>query len=418
MKKVIYSIVILGLLGACKNNPKEEEIMIETEPEMPAIGFFHDQYISDTTEVGRNDTFDKFMRRLGLDGKTTYQLSLLAESDSIIDLRKIRQGNRLIAYYSEADSSRRLDYLVYQKDRISSVVFKCCDSLAIWAYDRPVEYRRRYADVHINSSLWNDLKAAGASGELVMNLNDIYQWSVDFFTLQKNDRFRIIYTEKLCEGEFISIDTVHFSLFNPTDGKEVAAVRYQSPDAPQAAYWDKGGVSLKRMFLKAPLNYSRVSSGFSYARKHPITGKVKPHTGVDYAAPSGTPVQSIGDGTVILCGWDPSGGGNRIRIRHLNGYESAYLHLKGFAKGIRQGTRVTQGQTIGYVGSTGSSTGPHLDFRIWEKGRPINPLKLDSPASEPLKSEYIDEFNLLYDKFIAELNGYSADSSLSLSDQG
>ncbi|MBO8480111.1 MAG: M23 family metallopeptidase, partial [Bacteroidetes bacterium] len=158
--------------------------------------------------------------------------------------------------------------------------------------------------------------------------------------------------------------------------------------------------------------YNRISSRFSYSRRHPVTGKVKPHTAVDYAAPTGTPVQAIGDGTVTKCGWDPTGGGNRIGIKHNMGYESSYMHLSKFASGIRVGSRVTQGQLIGYVGATGTATGPHLDFRIWENGRPIDPLKLDSPASDPLDTAYLREFNALYEKYMAEVAGYDAPDNL------
>ena len=173
----------------------------------------------------------------------------------------------------------------------------------------------------------------------------------------------------------------------------------------ERTYWDKGGESLKRMFLKAPLKYNRISSKFSYSRKHPVTGKVKAHTAVDYAAPTGTPVHAIGDGTVSACGWDPTGGGNRIRIKHMRGYESCYMHLSRFAPGIRTGSRVNQGQLIGYVGATGTATGPHLDFRIWENGRPIDPLKLNSPASEPLAKEHLEAFTAVYDAYMKEING-------------
>ena len=236
-----------------------------------------------------------------------------------------------------------------------------------------------------------------------MRLSDIYQWSINFFTLQQGDRFRIIYNQSVCEGEVVAIDTVHFSLFNGKDGKEVAAVLFDTGTGGSNTYWDKGGVSLKRMFLKAPLKYNRISSRFSYSRKHPVTGKVKAHTAVDYAAPTGTEVHAIGDGTVTKCGWDASGGGNRIRIKHMQGYESSYMHLSKFAKGIKVGTRVSQGQVIGYVGATGTATGPHLEFRIWAKGKPIDPRSLNSPASEPLNKKYLQEFNALYDRYMHEI---------------
>ncbi len=400
--------LILGLIAICmmacgrKGNAPEAE---DNTP--PPLGFHTDRYSADTTVVRSGDTFSVLMHRLGMSASDAYTLSSLCSRD-IFDLRKMRAGNHLHAYYEETDSSRILRYVVYEQDKVRSTVFQCSDSLAIWNVDKPVEHQRRLADVTIRSSLWNDMIAAGASPNLIMNLADIYQWSVNFFTLRGGDRFRVIYSQTVCENEVVSIDTVHFSLFNGNDGKQVAAVRFQTADGGGNTYWDKGGVSLKRMFLKAPLKYNRISSRFSYHRKHPVTGKVKAHTAVDYAAPTGTEVHAIGDGVVTKCGWDASGGGNRIRIKHMQGYESCYMHLSRFAKGIKVGTRVSQGQLIGYVGATGTATGPHLDFRIWEKGRPIDPLSLNSPASEPLAKKYMEEFNALYDKYIAEVEAASS----------
>lgn len=403
MYKRLLAIALSILLCAlsCKGPQSSSEIEEILPP--PPLGFYTEQFEADTTLVRSGDTFAGIMNRLGMSATDAYTLTSL--SDTLIDLRKIRMGNRLVAYYETSDSLRRLRYVVYEQSRIRSTVFQCSDSLAIWNVDKPVEKQRRVADVTINSSLWNDMRASGTSPALIMDLADIYQWSINFFTLQGGDRFRVIYTQSVCEGEVISIDTVHFSLFDPHSGRQVAALRYSTGESGRATYWDKGGESLKRMFLKAPLKYNRISSRFTYSRKHPITGKVKAHTAVDYAAPTGTPVQAIGDGTVTMCGWDGSGGGNRIRIKHMRGYESCYMHLSKFAKGIKVGSRVSQGQLIGYVGSTGRSTGPHLDFRIWEKGRPIDPLSLDSPASEPLGKQHLEAFNALYDKYIAELEG-------------
>lgn len=152
---------------------------------------------------------------------------------------------------------------------------------------------------------------------------------------------------------------------------------------------------MRKAFLKAPLRYSRISSGFSYSRRHPITRKVQAHTGVDYAAPAGTPVVTIGDG-VITSMRNEGAGGNVVRIRHNSVYSTAYLHLSRFAKGMKVGRRVAQGDVIGYVGSTGRSTGPHLDFRVWKNGSPINPLKMQSPPAEPLKEENRAAFDSLY----------------------
>ena len=165
----------------------------------------------------------------------------------------------------------------------------------------------------------------------------------------------------------------------------LSSPRYDQGDG-SGIYWNAEGESMRKAFLKAPLRFSRISSGFSYRRKHPVSGKVRPHTGVDYAAPAGTPVMSIGDGVVISRGW-AGGGGNTVKIRHNSVYTTAYLHLSRYASGLKTGDRVSQGQVIGYVGSTGVSTGPHLDFRVWKGGSPINPLTMESPSVEPLRKE-------------------------------
>lgn len=403
-RKLLYGVLALLALAACKPGT-QEEIQAEAEPEaVPPLGFFTDRYAADTLRVRGGETFSGLMTRLGMSAQDAYALAGLC--DSVFDVRKLRAGNTVHAYYSP-DSARSLRYAVYVQDRVRSVVFRCADSLALWQVEKPVEHQRRTADVTITSSLWNDMIAAGASPALIVDLADIYQWSVNFFGLQKNDRFRLIYSQTVCEDEVVSVDTVHFCLYTPASGREVAAVRFDIGDGRRGTYWDKGGESLKRMFLKAPLKYNRISSGFSYARKHPVTGVVRAHTAVDYAAPTGTPVQAIGDGVVTKLGWDGGGGGNRIRIKHAQGYESSYMHLSKYASGVKVGSRVSQGQLIGYVGATGTATGPHLDFRIFQNGRAIDPLSLDSPASEPLDAKYLEAFNRVYERLSAELNGRS-----------
>ena len=164
---------------------------------------------------------------------------------------------------------------------------------------------------------------------------------------------------------------------------------------------------MRKAFLKAPLKFSRISSGFSYARRHPVTRRVQPHTGIDYAAPKGTPVMSIGDGVVTGKKYEGAGG-NTVRIRHNSVYSTAYLHLSGYAKGLKVGQRVRQGEVIGYVGSTGRSTGPHLDFRVWKNGSPINPLKMESPPAEPLKKENLEDFELAHKKYRAQVDSIYA----------
>lgn len=392
-------VLVLPLLLSCRREVPSGTATDNTA-EPPMSGFCRDGYSVDSTAVRAGEHFSGIMARLGMDSDTSFAIAELC--DSIFDLRKIQAGNAIEAYYSKDSLDRRLEYVEYHHNKVRSTIFKCRDSLAVWSYVKPTYTERKTADVTIRTSLWNDMIAAGASPALIVNLADIYQWSVNFFGLQRGDRFRMIYSQRMCDGELISIDSVHFSLFS-SEGKQVAAVLFPTPETGPE-YWGKDGESLKRMFLKAPLKYNRISSGFTYHRKHPITGKVRAHTAVDYAAPTGTPVHAIGDGKVTAAGWDGGGGGNRIRIKHAQGYESAYLHLSRFAPGIKAGKVVSQGELIGFVGSTGMSTGPHLDFRIWQNGKPINPLSLDSPSSEPLKAEYLEDFNKLYDKYMKEIS--------------
>jgi murein DD-endopeptidase MepM/ murein hydrolase activator NlpD len=309
----------------------------------------------------------------------------------VFDVKTLRVGQAYRAYYGED-----LLYLVYDRDKASSIVFSCKPPYDAWVYEKPVTVEQRYADVTISSSLWNDMRAADVSPLLIVGLSDIYAWTVDFFALQKGDRFRVLYEEKVCDGEVIAVDTVRYAIFSHA-GEDFPMVMYNQKDGGNV-WWNEKGESMRKAFLKAPLNYSRISSGFSHARRHPVTRKVQPHTGVDYAAPTGTPVMTIGDGVVTSVKYEGAGG-NTVRIRHNSVYSTAYLHLSRYAKGLKAGQRVRQGEVIGYVGSTGRSTGPHLDFRVWKNGTPINPLKMESPPAEPIKEDNLDAFRQVHRQY-------------------
>lgn len=344
-------------------------------------GFDPGGYSAVEGKVRNGEFFSNLLIKLGLSAGEAY---LMSEScGDVFDVRTLKVGNRYTAYYSSGEAGGSvLEYLVYEKDRASEVVFRCRQPYGASVAVKPVSVERRYADVTIKRSLWEDMTAAGASPLLILKLSDIYAWTVDFFGLQKGDRFRVFYDENICDGHVISIDTVRYAVFSHA-GEDFPMVMFDQGDGGNI-YWNEKGESMRKAFLKAPLSYSRVSSGFSYSRRHPITRRVQPHTGVDYAAPSGTPVMSIGDGVVTSCKYEGAGG-NTVRIRHNSVYSTAYLHLSRYAPGLKAGQRVRQGDVIGYVGSTGRSTGPHLDFRVWKNGTPVNPLKMESPPAEPVK---------------------------------
>ena len=373
------------------------------------LGFCTDSFDLEEGTLRNGEIFTGLMTRLGLGAKEA--LELVAAGDSVFDPRKMRAGNPWQAYYTTDSVSRTLEYVVYNESKVNLTMFKCTPPFSAWKVTKPVDHERKVSHVTISSSLWNDMKKSGAPLMLIMHLEDVYAWTIDFFSIQPGDMFSVVYDEASCEGEIIDIDTVFYAEFRH-EGKMFPAIRLDQGDGGNV-YWNEKGESMKKAFLKAPLRFSRISSGFSYHRKHPVTGKVRAHTGVDYAAPTGTPVMSIGDGTVISKGWG-GGGGNTVKIRHNSVYTTAYLHLSRYAAGLKVGDRVRQGDIIGYVGSTGMSTGPHLDFRVWKGGSPINPLTMESPSAEPIKPDNLPMLDSLRRVFsgILQAEIFASDSTV------
>lgn len=395
-KTAILILCALAII-ACKSKQNTQE-----EETVWPLGFRTDTLTVKESKVQSGEVFYKLFTRMGMPGGEVGNLSKACEGQ--FDITKLRAGNRVDAYYAGDTLSPILRYVVYQKDRINSTVFQCYDSLAVWNVAKQVDTVRKYTDVTIKNSLWNDMIAAGASPLLILELADVYAWTVDFFGLHEGDRFRAFYHQRVCEDEVIDILGVDFAEY--TRGRDTLyAIRYDQGDNGNK-YWNQKGESMRKAFLKAPLKFTRISSRFSYHRVHPVHGVVRPHTAVDYAAPSGTPVHALGDGVVLSAGVGKGGAGNMIKIRHNSVYTTGYLHLRGFAKGIKAGARVAQGQVIGYVGMTGTATGPHLDFRVWKNGTPVDPLKLESPSAEPIKKENLPALDSLYRTYKAEMAGY------------
>ena len=396
------SLLLSIILPVCSCGSGNTSQSIEEEKSWP-LGFNTDTLFLRENAVRSGEAFTTLFSRLGMNSQEAHRLALIC--DSTFDVRKVRAGNKIDAYYSGDTLAPVLEYAVYQKDKINSTIFKCKDSLALWNYAKHVDTLAKYTDVTINTSLWNDMIAAGASPLLILELADVYAWTVDFFGLHQGDRFRAFYRQRVCEDEIIDISGIDFAEY--TRGADTLyAIHFDQGDNGNK-YWNQKGESMRKAFLKAPLKFTRISSKFSYHRVHPIHGVVRPHTAVDYAAPSGTPVYALGDGTVLSAGWGSGGAGNMIKIRHNSIYTTGYLHLRGFASGIKAGVRVHQGQVIGYVGMTGSATGPHLDFRVWKNGTPIDPLKLESPSAEPIRKENLPALDSLYKMYKAQLKSHA-----------
>lgn len=400
---IIYIVLlVLGLCGCGQRTDGEHGDACESGDSVLVryeYGLAIDSFRVDTGYVREGETLGGILRKCGATREQlTHILSLDREQ---FDVRTIRAGKRYLACY-QPDSV--LLYWIYQPDIKTAKVLHLTDSLHVEHHEKPVEIRARYAEATIESSLWNAMITNGLPADLALELSEIYAWTIDFFGLQKDDSIRVYYEEQYVDSTRIGIGHIYAAHFYHGRRWQDA---YWFENEDIRGYFDGDGNSLRKAFLKAPLNYKRISSHFSYARKHPVLKIVRPHTGVDYAAPTGTPVVSIGDGVVIEKGYK-GGGGHTVKIRHNSTYTSAYLHLSKYGKDLRVGSHVSQGQVIGYVGSSGTATGPHLDFRIWKNGCPIDPLKMESPPVEPVPAAYRTAF----DSVVEIYNGHCQAGSI------
>lgn len=388
MKKLIPILIICALLISCggKEN-RERSISKKHEPKF-LYGVCIDSLDIIEDVVKKGDYLSKILLDKGVSYNTIEYLS--KNKRNVLNPTKIKVGNKY-TFLMSRDSVPQPKFWIYELDKLNYAVYCLSDSISAWSGQKEVITRVEHVGVEIKSSLWNAMVDAGCDPNLILELSDIYAWTIDFFGIQEGDSCKVIF-----EKQYIDDDTVSCGIgdilaaYFKNSGEGHYAFAYTQDGKKE--YFDEEGANLRKAFLKAPLNYRRISSKFSNGRMHPIYHVVRPHHGVDYAAPSGTPVQTIGDGTVIEKGWDNKGGGNYMKIKHNSTYTTTYMHLKGFAKGISKGSKVKQGQVIGYVGSTGASTGPHLDFRLQKNGTYIDPLKFKSPSADPVKKENIERY--------------------------
>ncbi|MFR9669500.1 MAG: peptidoglycan DD-metalloendopeptidase family protein [Rikenellaceae bacterium] len=413
MKSYISKIFLATLMAASavsciatqKSKEPSEDIVEEVVVEENRIfGILSDDYTITSDVIKQGETMGKILNSYGVSAVDIDKLDRV--SSDIFSLRKIRGGNRYSTFVRQ-DSTQKLDYLVYEVNKLDYVVFSMAgDSISTYTGVKPSTARRMKSSAVIESSMWGAMMEAKLPYALAANIEDIYQWSVDFFAIQKGDNFTVIYDEIIVDDSVsIGVGQIWGAKFEHA-GVEHYAIPFDQND--KVEFWEEDGGSLKKQMLKAPLKYSRISSTFSYARLHPIYKVYRPHTGVDYAAPAGTEVHSVSDGVVIFRGWGSGGAGNMVKIKHPNNITTGYLHLSKFANGLKVGSAVKQGQTIGYVGSTGASTGPHLDYRVWKGTTPINPLTIPQEPSEPISEQNRAAFEYVKSLIIDELNSQEA----------
>lgn len=340
---------------------------------------------------------------LGEHGVSTGTVHHLGEkARGVFDVRRIRSGQAYALFFSKHDSLAPPRFFVYEEDPKSYIVFDLRGDLAVSRGQNPAEWRTQTVKGQVESSLWVAMQRCEASPQLAIVLSHIFGWTIDFFGLQKQDEFRVIYEQEFVDGK--ALDNFHIlaASFRASDSTYYAIPFVQDGEE---LYYNECGNSLEGAFLKAPLDFYRISSRFTNSRYHPVLKRYRAHHGVDYAAPAGTPVYAIGSGKVIAKAYQANGGGNYVKIKHNGTYTTTYMHLSRFAKGLKVGSTVKQKEIIGYVGSTGLSTGPHLDFRVYENGRPINPLTIKSQPKKPISEANRAAFSQVCDSLVLKLKG-------------
>jgi murein DD-endopeptidase MepM/ murein hydrolase activator NlpD len=333
--------------------------------------------------LGRGESLGGLLAELGLPPQDRHQISTALASH--VELRRLRPGLRVSAMLGDANRPAALRLEVPGKGRLELAAAQG-DWQSDWqAAVESIELRR--AQVEIRTSVAEALADAGAPMEVAYRAADVLRWDVDFTRdLRAGDRLQVLYELQLLDGVPAGIgDVLAVALENR--GRLVEAYRYGLD-----GYYDGAGTPLRKMFLRSPIAFSsRITSGFSRRRFHPILREFRPHWGVDFGAPTGTPIHVTADGVVLSVGWD-GGGGRTVKVRHPAGYVTCYLHMSRFAKGLGRGDRVRQGEVVGYVGQTGLATAPHLDYRVQHLGRWVNPLSLNSVPAPPLSQREMVAF--------------------------
>jgi murein DD-endopeptidase MepM/ murein hydrolase activator NlpD len=389
-------------------------IVYEDYPEIPLVevkdtaviqqkvprlfGLAVDSFTIEKRKIGRNQNLGQILEQFNLPEHSLAQL--LQYAGRSFDLRKMRVGNPYTVFLSK-DTLARLQYLVYEHSPIDYVVFDFKDSVKISVKQKEITTIQRKAHGEIHTSLWDAIKESNMNPMVALQLSDIYAWTIDFFGLQPGDQFTVVYDELYVDSVSVGLGQIYGASFNH-GGRDLLAIPFMQDSS--RSYFDGEGNSLRRAFLKAPLKFAHVTSRFSNSRLHPILKIRRPHHGVDYAAPIGTPVYSIGDGRIVSATYQ-GGEGRMVKVRHNGVYTTTYMHLSRFASGIQSGKYVTQGELIGYVGSTGLSTGPHLDFRVFKNGTAIDPLKMESPPVDPVKPDNKMAFNEAKSSMLQILSG-------------
>jgi murein DD-endopeptidase MepM/ murein hydrolase activator NlpD len=321
---------------------------------------------------------------------------IVERSKGIFDVRRVNTGKKYTVICA-SDSTKKAQYFIYEIDAINYVVFDLRGEIDVYKGKKPVIVKLKTASGIIKSSLWLTMEEQKLSPKLTAELSTIYAWTIDFFKIQKNDGFRVYYEDKYIDGQYIGIGRLLAAEFTHK-GQDFYSFYYKENEN-FGDYYDEQGKTLRKAFLMAPVDYKRISSRYSKRRKHPVTGRWKGHFGTDYAAEKGTPIWSTANGTIIAATYTKNNG-NYVKVRHNGTYTTQYLHMSKIKPGIRKGVFVKQGDIIGYVGSTGLATGPHVCYRFWKNDKQVDPFKQRLPPGDPINKENREAYLLVKDSLM------------------
>jgi murein DD-endopeptidase MepM/ murein hydrolase activator NlpD len=370
-------------------------VPVVKEPKV-LYGMVVDNYVVIEDKIKRNQFLGDILQSYNVPAKLIHQVSQL--SKNIFDVRKISTDKKYTLICHD-DSLKTAKAFVYEPNAIEYIVFNFEDSLWVNLRKREVITVEKTVSGIIHSNLSETIEELGISHELTNRFVDVFGWQVDFQRLQKGDKFKLIYEEDQVEGVSVGIKQIS-GIFFEHFGNDYYAFPFDQGEGID--FFDDEGKSLRKALLKYPIEFTRISSRYTMNRFHPVQKRWKAHLGTDFAAPAGTPIRSVGDGYVEEAQYK-SNNGNYVKIKHNGTYTTQYLHMSRIASGVRAGVRVRQGETIGYVGSTGLATGPHLCYRFWRNGVQVDALRVELPPSKPVNKEYLHAFDSVKQNFMIRL---------------
>lgn len=386
MKKIAIILFVLLSLYSCKNQ-QEEYIIEDIEPYKPIVdfGFKYDDFNVHYDTIGHQDTFEKILKKQNLNGKKASEIIKIVKDSFPTQVR----FKRPYVCLRSKDKYNKLQYLIYQPNRLDYYLVDLTDSIVGFKKSRPLTYKVKTIAGKLSGSLAATLRNQKIDASLSKKLMKVYAWSIDFFRLKKGDKFAISFTERYINDTlYDGVDSLRASFFE-YKGEKIYAFPYQINSNSKVDYYNEEGKALKNYFLKAPLKFINITSRYSKNRFHPVQLKWKPHKGTDYAAPTGTPIMATATGTVEMAGYT-AGNGNFVKIKHDKTYSTQYLHMSKIL--VKRGQHVKQGDIIGKVGSTGLASGPHVCYRFWKNGVEVDALKLKLPNSQPMESRDLPRF--------------------------